>query len=67
MIDIKRINEALVILEQWYSSGSTQFIIHLNDKNVNYYHRQKLKFKTMGLIQHDRHLIENMILNTKDK
>ena len=59
MIDIKRINEALVILEQWYSSGTTQFVIHLNDKNVNYYHRQKLKFKTMGLISYDHHLLKD--------
>lgn len=58
-MNLKRTHNALSILETWYSAATTQFVIHLNDKNVNYYHRQKLKFKTMGLIQHDRYLLED--------
>lgn len=58
-MNLKRTHNALSVLETWYSAGTTQFVIHLNDKNVNHFYRQKLKFKTMGLIQHDRYLLED--------
>lgn len=54
-MDIKRIRKALDILEIWYSAGTTQFVINLNN-NPKHYYRIKLKYITMGLIQHDRYL-----------
>jgi hypothetical protein len=54
---IERIKHALWILDIWYAAGTTQFVTNLNSPNLNQYHRKKLKFITMGLIQHDRHLL----------